>query len=95
MKSYWDFEEIRILIYPDLSPEEIKKCEDYGEEISKLYGKSVGGLKAEGTYEKTPDMRLNEFRLCEKVKEYRMYIMKLLAKYGYSIKKEKDKSRMF
>lgn len=95
MKAYWDFEEIRILIYPDLAPEERDKLRAYEIDISKCYAKSKGGINEQGSYEKTKEMKLNEIRHYEMVKEYRMYIMQLLAKYGYSIKKEKDKSRMF
>lgn len=96
--SYWDTEEIRILIHDDLSQEELEKLEDYEKKICGYYSTA----KKEKTVNKEEMNEIEKQRIVSakhnhyvEVKTYRMYIMELLGKYGYSVSKKENAAKMF
>jgi hypothetical protein len=96
--SYWDTEEIRILIHDDLDDEEIKKLKEYEQRICRLYSVTKKNIITNrediGEDTKREIMSAKHQHYVE-VKEYRMYIMELLGKYGYSVSKKENAAKMF
>lgn len=97
--SYWDTEEVRTLIYNDLSEEENKKLSEWEIKICK-YHSVASSLARIHERDRLPleqykRMKSEEHMHYAEVKKYRMYIMKLLGKYGYLVQKKEDSSKMF
>lgn len=96
--SYWDTEEIRILVHDDLNDEEISKLKEYETKIGRLYSvtkKNVGTNKEEINEDLKKEIGIAKYQHYQEVKNYRMYIMELLGKYGYSVSKKENAAKMF
>lgn len=100
MSAYWDTEEIRTLIHADLDEKEKEKLDEWEIIISgqhSTYKKLNGNILKGGKLEESENnmMKKTKMEHYKNVKKYRMYMMELLSKYGYSVSKKEDSSRMF
>lgn len=97
--AYWDTEEIRILIHDDLDDNEIQKLKEYESKIGRLYSITKKGQGVMNKEEINEDMKkeisIAKHTHYQEVKSYRMYIMELLGKYGYSVSKKENAAKMF
>ena len=97
--AFWDVEEIRLLIHADLDSEESKKLDEMGLSISKLYSscERLQNIQEAGTItqQQMKELQISKSNHYNEVKRYRMFIMELLSKYGYSVSKKESSSRMF
>lgn len=94
-KCYFDFQEIALLINTDLNEEESKKIEDLNKKIGVLLQfldkEDYGSMTAEDKRE----ILLKRNECSSNIRQYRLYIMSLLGKYGYLVQKKQDSSKMF
>jgi len=96
--SFFNFQEIALLIHTDLVEDEDKKLEEWNAQIGKLwnywkeYTKKYENERTSDNFKKMISYK-NEH--ATQVRKYRLYVMSLLGKYGYLVSKKQDSSKMF